>query len=108
VRRLAKLEEDARRQQEAAAAAAQRAANAEGKAEVLQKALQKAEERAATLEMQARARAPAPASRRTRQAHATWPIAASPSLQPGMPQQPTPCSEPRLVSGWDGTGRAGC
>lgn len=60
VRRLAKLEEDARRQQEAAAAAAQRAANAEGKAEVLQKALQKAEERAATLEMQARARPPRP------------------------------------------------
>ena len=59
-RRVIKLEEEASKHQEAAAAAALRAANAEGKVEMLQKALQKAEERATTLEMQACAGKPAP------------------------------------------------
>lgn len=52
-RRVIKLEEEASKHQEAASAAALRTANAEGKVEMLQKALQKAEERATTLEMQA-------------------------------------------------------
>lgn len=58
-RRVIKLEEEASKHQEAASAAALRAANAEGKVEMLQKALQKAEERATTLEMQACAGQPA-------------------------------------------------
>ena len=50
--RAAKLEEEVRKAQEMESQALQNAASALGKAEVLQKALQKAEERAATLEFQ--------------------------------------------------------
>ena len=50
--RAAKLEEEVRKAREAESQALQNAASALGKAEVLQNALQKAEERAATLEFQ--------------------------------------------------------